>query len=110
MNSRTILALGLLLAPATCFASDPTGLLFLFTVPVLLISLLIAFALACFSKTTRGFSGLLVLAALNLLPGIFLTLELFRHERSVIPGMVHMAAYCLLLIPFGILRRRLGKP
>jgi len=107
MSTRTILALGLLFAPATCFASDPTGLLFLFTIPVLLISLLTAFAIAFASKTKRGYSGLIVLAVLNFLPGIFLTIELLRHERSLIPGFVHAVAYCLLLVPFKALQKRL---
>ncbi len=111
MNIRALLTFGLLLAPTTCFASDPTGLLILFTIPFLLLSVLIALAIAKVSKTGLGYVGLGILAALNFLPGLFLTIEIMTRGRGdILLGAIHAAAYGLLLIPFRILTNRLKLP
>lgn len=100
----------MLVAPDASRASDMMGVAVYFTLPVLAVSLIVAFAVAFAGKGVWAYLTLLALIALNAGPGVALTGELVHHNHDLPAAAFHAIAYLALLAPPYVLHRRLKPP
>ena len=98
---------GLALVPGTCLASDPRPMIYLFTVPVLIVSLLIAYAIATKSQTRFGYAWLAVLLLVNAYPG--LNLAFSDVGGLTFNAAIHLLFLFLFVPAFFVLHGRLSK-
>jgi hypothetical protein len=86
------------------------GVLFVFTLPLLAISLLIAFIVACTGKGVWAYVTLALVIVVNAPPGLALTQEIATHGHDLVGAIIHAAAYLALLVPPFILYQRVRPP
>lgn len=98
---------GLALVPGTCLASDPRPMIFLFTVPILIASLLIAYAIATKSLARAGYVWIAVLLLVNSYPG--LNLAYSYGIELTFTAAIHLLFPLLFIPAFFVLHGRLSR-
>ena len=96
--------IGAVLTPSVCLASDPRPLVFMFTVPLLVVSLLAAYAIATKSRTRLGYVALATILLFNSVTGIHLTF--FQDGETPVVGAFHLLFPLLFVPAFYVLHKR----
>ena len=109
-NIRWPVSLLLIALPSICHASDMMGVAFVFTLPLLAISLAVAFTIAYAGKGVWSYLTLILLILINAVPGTALTRELAGHGHDLVAATLHAGAYLALIAPLYILHQRIKPP